>query len=113
MITIDATNQKLGRVASKAAKILSGKESPAYERNAVKGDSVTIINASKADISIKKLQEKIYERYSGYPGGLVYQTLADLVSKRGYAEAFRLAIYGMLPRNRLRSIVMKKLTITE
>ena len=113
MITIDATNQKLGRVASKAAKILMGKEKPTYERNKVTGDAVTIINASKADISLKKLNEKQYDSYSGYPGGLKLMPMKDLVKHRGYSEAFRLAVYGMLPNNRLRSRMMKTLTITE
>ena len=113
MITIDATNQKLGRVASKAAKILSGKESPAYERNAVKGDSVTIINASKAKFTEKKLRDTLHERYSGYPGGLKQLSAALVASKKGYSELFNLAVYGMLPGNRLRKERMKNLKVTE
>lgn len=113
MITIDATNKKLGRVASTAAKILMGKQKTVYAQNVVHGDAVTIINASKADINEKKLNEKRYERYSGYPGGLKTPSMSNVIKHRGYAEVFRLAVYGMLPNNRLRAIMMKKLTITE
>lgn len=113
MITIDAKNQKIGRVASKVAKILSGKENPAYERNAIKGEAVHIINASQADVNEKKLTEKRYDRYSGYPGGLKLPTMQNVIAKRGMSEVFRLAVYGMLPSNRLRAKLMKMLTITE
>jgi large subunit ribosomal protein L13 len=111
--TIDATEKSLGRVAGEAAKILMGKHSPQYQRNKVLGHKVEITNASKAKISQKKLDTKEYESYSGYPGGLKFQTMKNLVAKKGYAESFKLAVYGMLPANRLRNEMMKNLKVTE
>ena len=61
----------------------------------------------------KRKKETMHERYSGYPGGLTYRNNADIISKKGYAELIRLAVYGMLPANRLRALMMKKLTIKE
>lgn len=113
MKTIDATNKKLGRVAQEAAMILMGKDSPMYEPNKITTEGVHIINASKADISEKKKGEKEYKRFTGYPSGLKIRTLDDLITKRGIAEAYRLAIMGMLPKNRLRAEMIKKLKITE
>ncbi len=111
--TIDATNKSLGRVASEAATYLMGKHSPQFVRNKVLDTQVTIINASKAKIDAKKLETKEYETYSGYPGGLKLRTMDNVVSKKGYSEVFKIAVYGMLPNNRLRAIMMKNLTITE
>ncbi len=113
MKTIDATNKKLGRIAQEAAMILMGKDSPMYEPNKVITEGVHIINASKADISEKKKGEKEYKRFTGYPSGLRIRTLDDLITKRGISEAYRLAIMGMLPKNRLRAEMIKKLKITE
>lgn len=111
--TIDATNKKLGRVASEAAKVLTGKTSPSYKPNAVTCPSVSIINASKADISTKKKNEKKYTRYSGHPGGLKIATMEDVINKKGYAEIFKVAVKGMLPKTKLQKEMMKKLTIKE
>lgn len=113
MKTIDATNKKLGRIAQEAATILMGKDSPMYEPNKITTEGVHIINASKADISEKKKGEKEYSRFTGYPSGLRIRTLDDLITKRGIAEAYRHAIMGMLPKNRLRAEMIKKLKITE
>jgi large subunit ribosomal protein L13 len=111
--TIDAKQKKLGRIASQAASILMGKHSADFARNTVHEDEVLIINASKADISEDKLKTKEYVHYSGFPGGLKNRTGKKVVEKAGYAELFRLAIYGMLPSNKLRSLMIKKLKITE
>lgn len=111
--TIDAKQKKLGRIATEAAAILIGKHSTEFARNVVHEDEVVIINASKADISEDKLITKVYQSYSGYPGGLKASTARKVVEQKGFAELFKAAIYGMLPRNKLRTPMMKKLTITE
>ena len=112
--TIDATGKSLGRVASKAAKLLLGKESATdYARNKAISIEVEITNASKAKFTEKKLRETLHERYSGYPGGLKQLSAALVADKKGFSELFKLAVYGMLPGNKLRPLRMKNLTITE
>jgi large subunit ribosomal protein L13 len=111
--TIDAEGKKIGRVASEAAMFLMGKNSPDFERNKVTGAKVSIINASKADMVEKRMAQKTYARYSGYPGGLKMQKAKDVVRRHGYRELFTKAVYGMIPSNRLRAIRMKNLTIAE
>lgn len=111
MVTIDAQGKTLGRVASEAAKILLGKHKPAFVKNAVMGEEVTIINASKVKISGAKRINKRYVRYSGYPGGKKEESYAMLVARRGEGEAIRRAVLGMLPKNRLQARRIKLLTI--
>ena len=111
--TIDAKGKKLGRVASQAAIFLLGKDKPEFVRNKVTGGTVEIVNASKIDVSEKKLLQKKYARYSGYPGGLRTPSMRDVVAKKGYEEIFTLAIYGMIPANKLRAKIMKNLTVKE
>lgn len=111
--TIDAKGKKLGRVAQEAAAILMGKNDPSFERNKLSDVKVTILNASQADISAEKLENKEYERYSGYPGGLVYEKMKRTVEKHGYGEVFRYAVMGMLPANRLADKMMKNLIVKE
>ena len=111
--TIDATGGKLGRVASEAAKFLIGKNLTTFVRNSHPDVSVKITNASKLDITEKKLQTDTHARYSLYPGGLVKEPLAKTVEKKGYSEIFRLAIKGMLPKNKLQTPMLKNLNITE
>lgn len=109
--TIDAQGKKLGRIASEAAKLLMGKQSADFARNTIPNVKVTIINTSKADITNKKLDGKVYTSYSGYPGGLKERSMRKVVSNKGTKEAFRKAIYGMLPGNKLRSKMMLNLKI--
>lgn len=111
--TINAEGKRIGRVASEAAKILMGKTSPSYAANKVADVTVTITNVSKADISEKKKEVTSYARYSGYPGGLKFPTMAKIISKKGYGEIFRMAVKGMLPKNKLAPKMLKNLTITE
>ena len=111
--TINATGKSLGRTASQAAIFLMGKDSPAYERNKVLENKVQITNASKTKIDTRKLKTTIYTRYSGYPGGLKKETMEEVITKKGYSELYRRAVYGMLPSNKLRKIMMKNLTISE
>ncbi len=110
--TIDATNQKLGRLASKTASLLMGKNEATYTKNAMPEVKVEITNASKVSVTEKKLTEKIYKQYSGYPGGLKSKSMKQVVSKLGHQEIISDAVYGMLPKNKLQRKMMKNLTIT-
>jgi large subunit ribosomal protein L13 len=110
---VDAADKKLGRVASQIASYLTGKNTTGYVRNMYPNISVNVTNASKMDISEKKAGEKRYKFFSGYPGGLREETMARLSERLGFAEVLRKAVYGMVPSNRLRSRIMKNLTITE
>ena len=111
--TIDAKNKKLGRIASEAATLLMGKNTTAFVKNAVPNVEVAIINASKADIAEKKREQKLYTRYSGYPGGIVKENMASVIVKHGFAELFERAVYRMIPHNKLTKTMMKHLTVTE
>ncbi len=111
--TIDATEKSLGRLASEAAALLIGKNTTDFARNVLSGNTVTVINAGKLKVSEKKMKEKFYTRYSGYPGGLKELSLAHVVEKKGYKEAVTIAIKGMLPDNKLKKGMMKALTVTE
>lgn len=111
--TIDATGVAIGRTASAVAKALIGKEEPSYTPNVDLAISVNVVNASKAKIDLRNFTSKTFAKYSGYPGGLTKETLAKIIEKKGYAELFRLAVYGMLPNNRLRALRMKRLMISE
>tara|TARA_B100000508_G_scaffold60333_1_gene47129 strand:- start:171058 stop:171411 length:354 start_codon:yes stop_codon:yes gene_type:complete len=111
--TIDATDRPIGRVATEAATILLGKNTPEFAKNVVAPVALTIENVEKLKISEKKRTQKEYQRYSGYPGGLKIQSLQDLIDKKGYEEAMRKAIYGMLPGNKLRAQRMKRVTFSK
>ena len=111
--TIDAKGKKLGRVASEAATLLMGKDTPAFQRNEVPNNQVEIINVSKADVSEKKKEEVLYNSFSGFAGGLKQLTMKRVIEKQGMREIFWRAVYGMLPRNKLRAIMIKHLTISE
>lgn len=112
-VTIDATGKKLGRVASEAASYLMGKKSPAYQRNELSGIKVAITNCAKADINEKKKLDKVYVTFTGFRGGLFNESLGHLSERKGYSEAFRLAVYRMLPSNSHRKEMMKNLTLSE
>lgn len=108
---IDATNKKIGRLASEIALILQGKKNPKYEPRIQGEDKVVVKNIDKLEISPKKLKQKVYYRHSGPLGHLKEQTLGQLIEKRGPAEALKKAIKGMLPKNRLLIKRMKRLAI--
>lgn len=111
--TIDATGKKLGRIASEVSKLLMGKNKPSFRRNAVALVKIQVINASQLAIDLPKLESKEYTRYTGYPGGLRKESLQRLIRRRGSKEALKRAVHGMLPSNKLRSIMMKNLYITD
>lgn len=111
--TINASGRTLGRVASEAAKALMGKTDADFTPHVRSDVKVTIENAGKLRMSEKKRRRKVYTRYSGYPGGLKTESLAQLLSRRGRAEAIRRAVKGMLPRNTMLVARLKNLSITE
>ena len=108
--TVDATDQALGRLASKIALLLRGKTHADYEPNLLSHDMVNVTNASKMKITGKKLEQKTYYHYSGYPGGMKARNLGTLMNKNP-AEVLRHAVYRMLAPNRLRDKIIKHLTI--
>lgn len=110
--TVDAKGRALGRVASEAASALLGKKSAHYVKNKVLPVDVTITNAGGLVIGEKKMAQKEYTRYTGYPGGLRTTSLKMLKDKKGIEEVIRKAVDGMIPRNKLRKERMKRLTIS-
>ena len=112
--TVDATNRSLGRVATEVASLLMGKNTTTFVRNANPGVTVKLVNASKITIpNQKKLLEKTYNSFSGYPGGLKQTTMAHMIEKKGYSEILTQAVKGMLPKNKLQTDLMKHLIVTE
>lgn len=111
--TIDATDQVLGHIASKAAKALMGKTSADYTANKVADVRVYIKNAAKTKMTERRMNETLHETYSGYPGGLKFKNNAKIIEKKGWLGLYELAVFGMLPPNKLRPLMMKRLTITE
>ncbi len=111
--TIDATNKKVGRIATEAAVLLMGKNSPEFTRNTHSENEVEIINAAKASITEKKKEEKYHKSFSGYPGGLKKTALKRTIEKKGVRDVIRTAVNGMLPKNKLRALMIKNLTISE
>ena len=111
--TIDAKGKSVGRVASQAAKVLLGKTTPDFAKNKVAEVKVVITNTAQTKMTEKRQNETLHERYSGYPGGFKIRTNTKIIDKFGWSELYRLAIYNMLPANKLRAILMKRLTINE
>ena len=111
MITIDANNKTLGRVASAAAKALLGKGAADFAKNVVSPEEVKVTGVEGMRISGDKATQKEYIRYSGYAGGQKRETYEQLTARRGNREALRRAILGMLPKNRLQMRRIKNLTI--
>ena len=109
---IDATGQKMGRLAAKVASLLIGKNLTEYARNKVFNTEVTIDNASKIDIFEGKLKTA-YRRYSGYPGGLHEKSMEQVIDKKGKGGLLKIAILGMIPKNKLKSRIIKNLIIKE
>jgi large subunit ribosomal protein L13 len=107
---VDAESQTLGRLATRVADLLRGKGKPQYTPHIDTGDFVVVVNAEKIHVTGNKLQQKIYYRHSGYPGGLRERTLAEQLDRRP-EEVLRRAVKGMLPRNKLASAQLNKLKI--
>lgn len=107
---VDAQGKTLGRVASEVAKVLRGKHKPYYTPNLDCGDFVIVVNADKVEVTGNKLDEKLYYRHSGYPGGIRNLTLREMLQKHP-RRAMRQAVWGMLPHNRLGRRMIKKLKV--
>jgi large subunit ribosomal protein L13 len=107
---VDADGQTLGRLATRIADTLRGKGKPEYTPHVDTGDFVVVVNAEKIAVTGKKLDQKLYHRHSGYPGGLRSRTLREQLNRQP-AEVLRKAVKGMLPRNRLARAQLTKLKI--
>ncbi len=109
--TLDATNKKLGRLATEIATILRGKNNPDFMPNKLSGNVVEVINASKLDLTDKL--DDTYKTFSGYPGGLRHETRGNLLKRRGVSEVLMRTVRGMLARTKLREEMLKNLKVTE
>lgn len=109
-VQIDAAGQSAGRLASTIARVLQGKHTPAYEPHVDHGDFVEVKNAAKMKVTGKKMDQKRYYQYSGYPGGMKATQLKTVMAKDP-GEVIRRAVWSMLPKNRLRKDRMKRLTV--
>jgi large subunit ribosomal protein L13 len=107
---VDARGLVLGRLASKIAHRLRGKDKPIYTPHTDTGDFVIVVNADKVVLTGKKLTDKIYYSYSGYPGGLTETPAGKMLQKKP-ANVLRIAVKGMLPKNSLGRAMLKKLKI--
>lgn len=111
-IVVDATDQVLGRLSSKVAKLLRGKYKPNFTPNVDCGDNVIIINADKVRLTGKKMTDRIYYSYTGYPGGQRENTPASILAKpNGADKLLRRVVKGMLPKNRLGAKVLDNLYV--
>ena len=107
---VDAEGKTLGRLATQIADTLRGKTKPEYTPHVDTGDFVVVVNAEKIAVTGKKLDDKVYYRHSGYPGGLKQRTLRQQLERRP-TEVLRVAVKGMLPKNRLAARQLTKLKI--
>ena len=107
---VDATDETLGRLASRIARILEGKHKPTYAPNLDSGDHVIVLNAARIAVTRDKLESKLYRRHSGHPQGYKEETLGQLLERRP-EQVIRRAVKGMLPHNRLGAQQLRKLKI--
>jgi large subunit ribosomal protein L13 len=109
-VVIDATDQVLGRLASRIALILRGKNKPSFTPHVDCGDNVIVINAEKVRLTGKKMTDKVYVRHTGYPGGQRFATPKELLSRKPLAVVEH-AVKGMLPKNRLGAELFRNLFV--
>ena len=107
---VDATDQTLGRLATRIATLLEGKHKPIYSPHLDTGDHVVVLNASKIKVTGNKLEQKRYYRHSGYPGGFREESLEALLERKPELAVER-AVKGMLPQNRLGRAMFKKMKV--
>jgi large subunit ribosomal protein L13 len=107
---VDASGKTLGRLATQIAETLRGKRKPTYTPHIDTGDFVVVINAEKIAVTGNKRANKLYHRHSGYPGGLRTRTFEEMITRRP-EEVIRLAVKGMMPRNRLARKQLTKLKV--
>ena len=110
-LVVDAAGINLGRLGSEVASLLRGKHKPLFTPHADCGDHVIVINADKVALSGKKWDEKVYIRYTGYPGGQRFATPKEMMAKHPTAMV-EMAVRGMLPKNRLGSAVYRNLYVS-
>lgn len=109
-IIIDAKGQKLGRIASEIAKSLRGKTTPDFLPNRVTFPKIIIKNVDSIDVNTRRLKKTTFSTYSGYPGGRKIHSMLDLAEK-DMGELLKHAVWGMLPKNKLRSVMIKNLIL--
>ena len=107
---VDAEGKTLGRLATQIADLLRGKGKPQYTPHIDTGDFVVVVNAERIHVTGNKLEQKLYYRHSGYPGGLRVRTLAEQLERRP-EEVLRKAVKGMLPKNKLAARQIVKLKV--
>jgi large subunit ribosomal protein L13 len=107
---VDATDETLGRLATRIARVLEGKHKPTYAPHIDTGDHVIVLNAARITVTSDKLTSKVYARHSGYPQGFKEETLGHLLARRP-EEVIRRAVKGMLPHNRLGTQQLRKLKV--
>ena len=113
-VVVDATDQVLGRMATKVAKLLRGKYKPNFTPHVDCGDNVIIVNAEKIILTGNKMTGRVYLSYSGYPGGQKKTTPAEIIAKKnGYEKLIRKVVKGMLPKNKLANHIITNLYIYE
>lgn len=106
----DAEGKRLGRLSTEIAKVLSGRNKVDFVPHIDGGDTVIVINAEKIQVTGNKLEDKIYHKFSGYPGGITSIALKDLLVKDA-TKVIKNAVYGMLPKNKLRDRMMTRLHV--
>lgn len=111
--TIDAAKRTPGRVATEIAVLLMGKNRTDFSKNKIPDVEVEVVSAGAMKLGANKLRDKRYARHSLYPGGLTLESMAHVVETKGAKEVLRRAVYGMLPKNKLRAQMMKNLNIAE
>ena len=107
---VDGTNQTVGRMCAKIAAVLRGKHKASYTPHVDTGDYIIVINCEKVKLSGSKMDQKVYDTYSGYPGGRKEELASDLIKRRPEVVIER-AVKGMLPKNRLGRKMYKKLFV--
>jgi large subunit ribosomal protein L13 len=107
---VDAQGKTLGRLATQIADVLRGKRKPTYTPHIDTGDFVIVVNAEKIVVTGNKRADKLYHRHSGYPGGLRTRTFEQMITRRP-EEVIRIAVKGMMPRNRLARKQLTKLKV--
>jgi large subunit ribosomal protein L13 len=107
---VDADGKTLGRLASEIARILKGKHKPIYSPHLDVGDYVVVVNAERVAVTGRKMDQKMYYRHTGYPGGIRESNLRDLLARHP-TYAVKFAVRGMLPKNRLGRKMIRKLKI--
>lgn len=111
--TLDATNKKVGRLASEIAVLLMGKNRTDFAKNRIPDITIEVENTSKLSIDPKKLTQKVYASHSGYPGALKLESMEKVIEKKGAKDVLRRAVLGMLPKNKLRPLMIKRLTFKD